>query len=1646
MSTTGFQRALDHIRSISETEAQKGRLFERLMQAYFREDPLYRERFSRVWLWQEWVPHFNGEEARRAARHPESAPPLRFDLTDTGIDLVAEERDGGWCAIQCKCYALGTRIAKRHLDSFVSASARDPFTSRIFVDTGDSWGPNALRTLRGLKPACIVLRFGDLASRPFDWPDLVSRDPEDLRYVGEPFELRPHQREALEDVLAGFRYHDRGKLIMACGTGKTFTALRIAEAVAKTGGRVLYLVPSISLFAQSMREWATQKSIPHRYVGICSDTRAGRYDEDASLLELEIPVTTDPARISAALSEARPGFMTVVFCTYHSLPIVERAHEEGAPPFGLVLCDEAHRTTGVDRPGDRTSPFVRVHDSERIHARKRLYMTATPRIYTDSSKSKAARHDVDVFSMDEEATFGPEFHRLPFSRAIERDLLSDYQVVIFAVAETGVGPTLQAHLGQSPGSEINITDAAKIVGCWRALQGRRAGRDEAVQAEPKDGLASHTNGGPAGDETARPLVRAIAFANTIRDSKRLEAHWDRVVEEAVAMLPEERRAAALRCWTRHVDGQHNALERKGRIDWLKGREDGVCRILSNARCLSEGVDVPALDAVFFMAARKSPVEIVQAVGRVMRKSEGKKYGYIVLPVAIPPGVAPEKALNDNKRFAAVWGVLRALRSHDDRFDAEINRIDLNERKPDRIIVDGDIDLDGDGQLDLDFPPLDLFPEAIYAKIVERCGDRKYWETWARDIADIFARLVERIGRLLADPANEALLEWFEGFHEELRASTNESVTEDAAIDMIAQHILTLPVFEALFEGYDFASGNPIATALDELRRDFGEFGLENEVRDMAPFYESVRRRARGLDNSAARQQVLKELYEHFFRVAVKKQAERLGIVYTPTEVVDFILRSADHVLREEFGRGLTDAGVHILDPFTGTGIFLARLLQLGLVEDADLERKFRGELHANEVVLLAYYIAAVNIEEAYRGRLGTDAGYEPFGGIVLADTFNLNHPQTGVFLSENSERARRQEGVPIQVIVGNPPWSAWQKSSADDNPNPSYPEMEGRIAETYAARSTATLKSSLYDTYKMAIRWASDRIGEQGVVAFVTNGSWIEGNVDSGVRACLAEEFTSVHVVNLRGNQRTQGERSRREGGKVFGQGSRAPVAITVLVRNPEKRDYGCRILYHDIGDYLRRKEKLAILGEAESIAGIAGANRKAGWREIEPDEHHDWLGQRDPMYQLFYPIGTKEAKAGKGGEAVFGLYSGGYKTGRDAYVYSFSAAACADNARRMIGDYTAASTDLRDGALLSDVTRKHIRNIKWDADLVRHLTRERKATYGQDNVRTVQYRPFVGIHCYADYLFAQRKHQLDRVFPPGNAPNRAICVSGIGAVKGFSALMVDRMPDLEVVSKSQCFPRWRYEERATAQRDLLSGGHELRRLDNVRPSAVKRARFHSGDDTITKDDLFDYVYGVLHSPHYRDRFANDLAKGLPRVPFTPDFRVFAEAGATLATLHLGYEDDDFARHPLSIQTDIERELCPEDFRLGTRPMRFANKDRRDALIVNDIVRLEGIPPEAHRYVVNGRTPLEWLMFYHYRRTDRRSGIVNDANEWFDDPRDLVAAIERLVHVSVETERIVAGLPDPMPVGLTEFTIDLGEWDGNDSHSVRPHTVPHAEE
>ena len=497
-----------------------------------------------------------------------------------------------------------------------------------------------------------------------------------------------------------------------------------------------------------------------------------------------------------------------------------------------------------------------------------------------------------------------------------------------------------------------------------------------------------------------------------------------------------------------------------------------------------------------------------------------------------------------------------------------------------------------------------------------------------------------------------------------------------------------------------------------------------------------------------------------------------------------------------------------------------------------------------------------------------------------------------------------------------------------------------------------------------------------------------------------------IYVLNLRGNQRTQGERSRQEGGKVFGQGSRAPVAITILVRNPNAEHDGCRILYHDIGDYLKREEKLAILREAGSIAGISD------WREIKPDRHNDWIGKRSEAFQKLYPMGSKAAKAGKADETVFKLFSNGYKTGRDAYIYNFSRQACAENVRAMLGDYQGAMQirEEHPDYTIDKAVNIHSTNVHWDQALKDNLGRQKEVSYSTNNIWRTQYRPFVKQHCYVDYVLVQRKYQMDSIFPAINTENRAICVPGIGSTKPFSALIADTMPDIQLIFNGQYFPRYRFKRRNNVQLGLLGEFDGLERFDNISDTALSMFQGRYNDNSITKDGVFDYVYGILHAPGYRERFANDLAKELPRIPMAPDFHAFAEAGRLLAALHLGYETCE--EYPLEVMHTQSGEPKPEHYRIGHKAMRFAD-DEKSILIVNDHIRLAGIPVEAHRYQVNGRTPLEWFVDRYRIKTDKQSGITNDPNAWFDDPRDLIVAIRRIVHVSVETAQIVEGLPEP---------------------------------
>ncbi|MBP1054546.1 DEAD/DEAH box helicase [Rhodococcus qingshengii] len=1650
------------------SNSERGSKFEQLMVRYFELDPLLSQQYDQVWRWIDW--------------------PGRKGKPDTGIDLVARERDTGeFTAIQCKFYEPTHTLAKGDIDSFFTASGKTPFSNRVIISTTDRWGKNAEDALEGQSIPVQRIGMAEIAESPIDW-DIAWPQGELQVNLSEAkrHEPRLHQQTAIDAVFAGFEAgNDRGKLIMACGTGKTFTALKIAERAALENGgnaRILFAVPSISLLSQTLREWTAQTQLDLRAFAVCSDTKVSRSAEDFNIHDVAIPVTTDPVKLAEEMAHRkRAKGLTVVFTTYQSLPAVAKAQGLGVDSFDLVICDEAHRTTGVTLFGEDESNFVRVHDADFLKAARRLYMTATPRIFVDEVKDKADEHSAELTSMDDEAVYGPEFHRLSFGEAVDRGLLTDYKVIVLTVDESLVAAPLQDQLA-GVHSELRLDDASKIIGCWNALAKRAGETPEGTGFAPGEA----------------PMRRAVAFAKDIAASKQVAEVFPAVVDAYRDLLEGSENDGRtvdstnldLTCSVHHVDGTFNALQRNEQLSWLKAPlPEGEARILTNARCLSEGVDVPALDAVMFLHPRNSQVDVVQSVGRVMRKSDGKDYGYIILPVAVPAGVSPSEALSNNTRFKVVWQVLNALRAHDDRFNAMVNSIALNatsDKKDgkgnDRLlgghigplvevgesfdnngsssssggnaaegtgtgngsaegVADGTNAGNGGGMAtQMALFSLSEWQEAIYAKIVDKVGTRAYWEDWAGDVSDIAAAQITRINALLAG-ANTAVAEEFERFLTGLRDNLNDSISRDDAISMLSQHLITRPVFDALFAEHDFASHNPVSRVMQSMVDTLDDSGLEAETAGLDEFYASVRVRATEVTSAEGKQKVIAELYERFFKIGFKKQSDALGIVYTPVEIVDFILRATDAALRDSFGRGLTDEGVHVLDPFTGTGTFMTRLLQSGLINPADLARKYANELHANEITLLAYYVAAVNIESTYHALVDqdSDATYVPFEGIVLADTFQITENGDSLdseMFPQNNDRIIRQNATPINVVIGNPPYSVGQTSANDLNANVSYPTLDKRIADTYVKRSTGRSQRTLYDSYLRAFRWATDRIGNAGIVAFVSNGGWIDDNTAVGIRFSLADEYSSIYVYNLRGNTRTSGEQARKEGGQTFGSGSRATIAILIGVKNPTHTG-ACEIFYRDIGDYLTREDKLRIIDD--------GALDTVDWQNISPNAHGDWINHRDSLFQTWPAIGDKGTKNGSA-VTVFSTYSLGLGTNRDSWVYNYSDDSLRANVRRLIENYTAqhgpfaaycrdAGINRATEATVTDylAANPHAAEpdyIKWSSSLKQHLSRGTAASYDENGIRTGTYRPFSAQRTYFNAILNHRRGELPSMFPTPHHTNEGYYLNGVHATAEFAVLATASMPCLDLFGKGgQYFPRWTYvkPESEPGKLDFESAGSAevdefgYRRIDNITDAILALYRYAIGDQ-VTKDDIFDYVYGLLHDPAYREAYSADLKKMLPHIP-TPEtrerFEQLAAAGRRLADLHVDYESVD--PYPLDVQlksgsSDTDRDTWRvSKMKWGKKKDLETGKsvDDRTTLVYNPKVTISGIPEEAERYMLGSRSALAWIIDRYQVKNDKVSGIVNDPNDWcdeHDDPTYIVDLIKRVTTVAVETMKIVDSL------------------------------------
>ena len=1593
-----FDTLLQQINENNTQQRDRGTAFEYLVKAYLKNEPTYKNLFQEVWMLSE-VPEL------------EAIP-----KKDVGVDLVAKKFTGELVAVQAKFY--DHKLYKQDIDSFLSEINKDYYSEGLIVSSTDDWGVNAEQAIEGLSKSISRIGLSDLRNSQIDWNKFSFTSNEKVE-IKQSKSLRDYQKKAISNSLEYFKKHDRGQLIMAPGTGKTFTSLKIAEAMAKESDNetfsILYLVPSIQLLTQTLRAWNNDTDLSISSMAVTSDRNASRQsldEEEKNLFvkaqDIGFPATTSMSQVLKNYEEiqkAEPTNLMVVFSTYQSIDVLGQAQNEGFPEFDLIIADEAHRTTGARLEDQDDSAFTKVHSNDNIKGKLRLYQTATPKVYGQEAKNTANEQSVVVASMDDESIYGTQIFRLGFGDAIGRGILTDYKLMVLAVNESGIRKELQQTMQGDNG--LNLDDIGRIIGVWNGMIKRNSDSDTYWGA---------------------PMKRAIAFTRTIADSKLITDKFDMVVNDYLSESDNE-----FSVDIHHADGTMNALQKNTELDWLKSDNipENEARILSNVRFLTEGIDVPNLDAIIFLSSRKSQVDIVQAVGRVVRKAEDKDYGYIIIPVVVPDGLDPASILDNSQNYDVIWQILNALRSVDERFQATINKLQYNKKKSSQInIIDvnaapADSSDDVQEVSEVSEAPqgyhiatrgknkgkyiknrsttsytqdetLDEWTElegVIYGKIVQKLGNRAYLEDWSEDVGKIARRHIEYMNTLIASVP--AIAQEFDKFVQSLKHNINNSITQEQAVEMLAQHMITKPVFDALFDEYSVVRKNPVNDAMEKIIDELANFGFDKEQKELQPFYESVQMRASGIDNAEAKQKIIVTLYDKFFRTGFKKTTDRLGIVFTPVEVVDFIIHSVDDVLRKYFNKTIASKGVHILDPFTGTGTFITRTLQYlkslmekGEIKLEDILEKYVNELHANEIVLLSYYIAAINIEAVFDEINGEELDYEPFEGIVLTDTFQSTETEDTLdddFFGGNDERLKRQQEVPITVIFGNPPYSKSQTSENDNNKHVEYPMLFDSVAKSYVAQTNSSSVLSMYDSYVLAFRWASDRLKDNGIVAFITNSSFIDTKSSEGLRKCWNEEFNHIFVLNLRGAIRQKsGDLAKKEGGNIFD--IMTGVAIVLLVKDGTQLH---EIFYHNIGDYLAKNKKFQLLKEKSSISGV-------DWMKIIPDINNDWINQRDENYLRYKAIADEE------GNSFFGLKDIGIVTNRDAWVSSFSEVALTNNVHTMIKNYNSEIDNLikNKETILKELTEsnkklddktisKYITSdeklVSWSRSLKQRAVRFEKAKFDSESILVSMYRPFTKKYLYRNRFFNENVRKTYQTFPNASSQNILINVPGPGYDGESSTIITDVPVVMDGTYKARNFPRYIYENNG-----LFSG-----KIDNI-----------------SSDDDFYYIYAILHSKEYRQKYSNDLQKDLPRIPLLKNKEKFIEVGKKLADLHLNYE-----KHPRWEEVTSTGEESG-NFRVKKmKHPKIRNVERKSVndltrIVFNENITISNIPEQAYDYVVNGRPAIEWIINQYQVKTDKKSGITDDPNDFApENPRYILDLLLSVITVSMKTVELVAQLP-----------------------------------
>ncbi|MFP6048362.1 type ISP restriction/modification enzyme [Helicobacter pylori] len=1536
-------------------QRHKGSLFEKLSKRFLKEHDSANE-YESIDLWNDWE--------------------LRGKERDRGIDIVIQTTSKEYIAVQCKFHqnSVSLNDISTFLSQLQAGVGEVRFKKGIIISTSHLTRA-ALEEIEQIRSTGMGIDIDEITEEDFiysriDWEKLDPTKTEDELPLCDKKKPRSHQTEAINATKEYFSSpkNTRGKLIMACGTGKTYTSLKIMEALDPK--IMLFLVPSIALLSQTFREYAQEKSEPFYASIVCSDDKVGQSknedNDDINFSELPIKPSTRLEDILSVYEKAqKENKRFIIFSTYQSALRIKEAQEAGLNEIDLIICDEAHRTVGAmysSNERDDKNAFTLCHSDENIKAKKRLYMTATPKVYSESSKAKAKEKDNVIYSMDDGEIFGEEIYTLNFSKAIALDLLTDYKVIILAVRKenlSGVTNSVNKKISQlkAKGTKldkklINNEFVCKIVGTHKGL----AKQDLIVLDEENKEYHNLQN-----QYDTAPSQRAINFCKSINTSKNIKDSFETIMECYDEEL-KKKSFKNLKISIDHIDGTMNCKDRLEKLEELNKFKPNTCKVLSNARCLSEGVDVPALDSIVFFDGKSAMVDIIQAVGRVMRKAKHKKRGYIILPIALEESEIKnlDEAVN-NTNFKNIWKVIKALRSHDPSL---VDEATFKEKI--KIFGSDDGKKQNDEKTLFDAILLQDLADAMYNVMPTKLGDRNYWENFTKKTGNIARTLNNRLKMIF-----EKNPEFFHGFLNSLRENIHQNIKEDEALDMITSHIITKPIFDALF-GDNIK--NPIAKALDKMVQKLSTLGLEGETKDLKNLYESVKTEATHAKSQKSQQELIKNLYNTFFKEAFRKQSEKLGIVYTPIEVVDFILRATNGILKKHFNTDFNDQNITIFDPFTGTGSFIARLLskENALISDEALKEKFQKNLFAFDIVLLSYYIALINITQAAQNR---DSSLKNFKNIALTDSLDYLEEKTnkGALplyedLKENKEIKTTMEKQNIRVIIGNPPYSAGAKSENDNNQNLSHPKLEKWVTETYGKNSTAKAGATTRDTLIQSIRMASDVVKDKGVIGFVVNGGFIDSKSADGFRKCVAKEFSHLYALNLRGNARTSGETFQKEGGKIFDSGSRATIAIVFFVK--DKSVPNNTIFYYEVEDYLKREAKLNLLAGFENLESVP-------FKEITPNDKGDWINQREDAFEKLIPL-KRDKKLQN--DSIFDINSNGVMSGRDPWVYNFSPNILTQSVQKCIDTYNAdlkrfnerfreafkqRAKGVKSGDLYKHLNDKEITTdktkIAWTDGLKNHLIKNKNLPESHEKrVRLALYRPFNKQWLYWDKDLINRQRQFSKIFPDKSAQN-VVINTGVENGKDFSALVSDFISDCSLISPTQAYPLYYYDDLGN-------------RYNAISGYALNLFRRHYQDNSIVEEEIFYYIYAIFHHKGYLEKYKNSLAKEAPHIALSEDFKELSMLGKELAELHLNYESGEMhtsVKYTTLMNAEIE----------GYYDVEKMTK-KGDRIIYNHNIAITQIPQKAFEYVVNGKSAIDWVIERYQKTMDKDSLIENNPNDY----------------------------------------------------------------